>query len=665
MGLLLLDRVVGFFTSAEFFLGVLWVGLAALSITLLVLMRTRWGQSQPLRKCFVLSLLAHVLLGGYATTVQIWSTGPWQSGEPTMEISLSDAASGDVPRDDRPWEEFPEPTAVESPLAASALAETVPPAEPSRIESPLLEPTAEEDPIEASDEPRPSEPEPPPMEPIEPNAALARQPEGLEASQAERRDAAPVDVAVERPAERQDTTAVHDAPEHEMATGLPSVLRDSPTSLPRLDEEADASDAGQSVRDATDRPTATPSGEPAPAVADTSASAAAASGSGGQPEGSEKPARVALSGAAAGSRDPHEVPTIYRDRVASDRTQRAVRQGATPESEAAVRAGLRWLAENQEPDGRWDAVRHGAGRELRIGGEDRGGAGIGADTGVTGLSLLAMLAAGHTHQQGDYQDNVRRGLEFLISNQRADGSLSGNATKFAAMYCHAMAAFALSEAYGMTGDARLEGPVRRAIGYTVAAQDPRSGGWRYLPAMTGDTSQLGWQLMALRSAELAGIPTPDSTRRGALKFLASVSSGSHGGLASYRPGEKASRSMTAEGLVCRQLLGMPPESPTATEAADHLVGELPGEGPVNLYYWYYSTLGLYRAQGDHWTRWNEALQRDLVSRQCDSGSLAGSWDPETVWGGYGGRVYTTALATLCLEVYYRYLPRYLETAAKP
>ena len=34
--------------------------------------------------------------------------------------------------------------------------------------------------------------------------------------------------------------------------------------------------------------------------------------------------------------------------------------------------------------------------------------------------------------------------------------------------------------------------------------------------------------------------------------------------------------------------------------------------------------------------------------------------PNTVWGGYGGRVYTTAMATLCLEVYYRYLPVYQE-----
>jgi hypothetical protein len=36
--------------------------------------------------------------------------------------------------------------------------------------------------------------------------------------------------------------------------------------------------------------------------------------------------------------------------------------------------------------------------------------------------------------------------------------------------------------------------------------------------------------------------------------------------------------------------------------------------------------------------------------------MHGSWDPDPLWGGYGGRVYSTAVGALCLEVYYRYLP---------
>lgn len=353
-----------------------------------------------------------------------------------------------------------------------------------------------------------------------------------------------------------------------------------------------------------------------------------------------------------------DVPEIYRLRVALDRAQIAQSHGATPETEAAVRAALRWLADNQEADGRWAARRHGAGRESMIAGRNRRNAGVQADTATTGLALLAFLAAGHTHQEGSYQSGVRRGLEYLLRVQKTDGSMAGPATAFAAMYCHAIATLAVSEAMAMTSDERLREPIRWAVRYSVSAWDVASGGWRYVPGDPGDTSQLGWQLMALKSAEAAGIGIPSQTRRGMIRFLADVSSGSHGGLAAYRPGLEPSRPMTAEALVCRQFLGMPPSSATGNEAGDYLLGRLPGEGRANFYYWYYATLGMYQLHGDHWRRWNDAMQTTLVRSQQKTGPLAGSWDPESVWGGYGGRVYSTAMGTLCLEVYYRFLPLY-------
>jgi hypothetical protein len=48
------------------------------------------------------------------------------------------------------------------------------------------------------------------------------------------------------------------------------------------------------------------------------------------------------------------------------------------------------------------------------------------------------------------------------------------------------------------------------------------------------------------------------------------------------------------------------------------------------------------------------------------GCAAGSWDPEKPMpdphANVGGRIYSTALATLTLEVYYRYLPLYQTNA---
>ena len=119
----------------------------------------------------------------------------------------------------------------------------------------------------------------------------------------------------------------------------------------------------------------------------------------------------------------------------------------------------------------------------------------------------------------------------------------------------------------MTHDEQLREPVQRAINYTLRAQDPVGGGWRYRPGDAGDTSQLGWQLMVLKSGDLAGIPIPESARQGIIRYLRSVSSGKYGGTASYRPGEQTSRTMTAEALVCWQFLGLPRRTPPATKRA--------------------------------------------------------------------------------------------------
>jgi hypothetical protein len=354
-----------------------------------------------------------------------------------------------------------------------------------------------------------------------------------------------------------------------------------------------------------------------------------------------------------------EVPEIYKLRVAPDRARLAQRRGGTSQTEAAVNAALNWLAENQSPDGRWDATRHGAGREDMTLGHDRQGAGNRADTGVSGLALLAFLGAGHTHLEGDHQQTVARGLDFLIQSQASDGNLGGQASLYAFMYCHGMASLALSEAFALSGDPRLEQPVRRAVAYTLAAQHPTAGGWRYRPGdRQGDASQLGWQLMALKSAKLAGIEIPARSEQGMARFLASVATGQHGGLASYRAGERQSTTMTAEVFVSRHFLGLEIAPEAAREAGEFLLTDLPGQGKPNLYYWYYATLAMYQLQGDYWRQWNVALKQALVDTQRLDGPEAGSWDTGTVWGGYGGRVYTTAMGALCLEVYYRFLPLY-------
>jgi hypothetical protein len=117
--------------------------------------------------------------------------------------------------------------------------------------------------------------------------------------------------------------------------------------------------------------------------------------------------------------------------------------------------------------------------------------------------------------------------------------------------------------------------------------------------------------------------------------------------------------LLAASTVMRLYLGTPKDDPRIQTVAEHLLKKLPewkaGKG-MCFYHIYYGTLCEFQAGGDCWKKWNKALKECLVPNQCKGGDDDGSWDPGVDWlGQYGGRVYTTAMAAVSLEVYYRYL----------
>lgn len=354
---------------------------------------------------------------------------------------------------------------------------------------------------------------------------------------------------------------------------------------------------------------------------------------------------------------PHLLPAIYADRGAERRAAAALARGGSEATEDAVRAALRWLVTAQERDGRWDAARHGAGISRSASGDQRSSTGGRVDHGVSGLALLALLGAGSTHREGPHAVTVDQGIRFLVARQRADGSLAGDAEFFAALYCHGMATIAIGECLAMTGDPALRPVLEQAVAHTLAAQHPSTGGWRYAPGDRGDTSQCGWQVMVLATARSAGLGGFEDAEARARRFLGSVSSGPMGGLAAYRPGERPSPAMTAEALYCRLVLGAGAGDPTTAEALTAVASSLPSAAVANAYAWYYATLASFHAGGPQWDRWNARLQAAVLPTQRrDGGPLDGSWDPDPVWGAHGGRVYSTALLALTLEVYYRHTP---------
>lgn len=330
--------------------------------------------------------------------------------------------------------------------------------------------------------------------------------------------------------------------------------------------------------------------------------------------------------------------------------------GGTKASEEAVDLALMWLANHQNVDGGWSFDHRRGPCQNRC---DRPGT-LEARNGATGLALLPFLGAGHTHMQGDYQDNVKRGLDFLLQNMSVTNN-RGSLSDAGNMYSHGICSIVLCEAYAMTNDSGLAMPAQMVINHIVYAQDPVGGGWRYQPKEAGDTSAVGWQLMALTSARMAYLEVPDACFIGASHFLDAVQQESGAQYGYTTPG--AGSATTAVGLLCRMYLGWKHDHPALERGVQFLSGLAPSQS--NMYYNYYATQVLHHYEGEMWEAWNEVMRDWLVNTQSKEGHEAGSWFIAGDHGsGAGGRIYSTAMATMILEVYYRHMPLYQERAAE-
>src|ERR1700722_12049052 len=87
--LALWDRIRHLATGPQLPWVLVWICLATLIVGLVVLTRTRWGQTHPLGKCAALSLLVHLLLAAYATTVEIVIVGTPDGNSDRGAISVS------------------------------------------------------------------------------------------------------------------------------------------------------------------------------------------------------------------------------------------------------------------------------------------------------------------------------------------------------------------------------------------------------------------------------------------------------------------------------------------------------------------------------------------------------------------------------------------------
>ncbi|MEK7484710.1 MAG: HEAT repeat domain-containing protein [Planctomycetota bacterium] len=385
--------------------------------------------------------------------------------------------------------------------------------------------------------------------------------------------------------------------------------------------------------------------------------------------------------------NPQQTPPTspFSGRTTEGKGDALKKYGGSSGTEAAVKNGLDWLVRHQSLNGSWSGTQY-----LQY------CRGIPCDqetiyydyiSGFTGLALLCFLGAGETHLEGNYQKNISKGLQFLLKNQRKDGYF-GPDTPF--LYNHTIALLAIIEAYGITKDSKLKESAQKGIDFLCQCQQS-GGGWDYYNIITNrnDTSITGWAIMALKSARSSGFTLPPSVWKKAQKCMDKMHD-SDGGYSYADKGPPANfkgrkgAGMTAVGTLCSLYFGEPLNSKRTLDSADllkkykpnwqRLVETNPNPVPqpgtnviyfnkeiynYSVYAWYYGTLVMFQVGGDYWELWNNAMKEALLSNQNRNGCNAGSWDPVEKWiGPFGGRLYSTTLNILNLEVYYRYLPIY-------
>jgi hypothetical protein len=355
----------------------------------------------------------------------------------------------------------------------------------------------------------------------------------------------------------------------------------------------------------------------------------------------------------------------------------AVRSMRAPSpAERAVALGLRWLASHQdvEDDGKWDCddfMKHDPA-------DDRcdGPGGPLYDVGVTGLALMAFLQTGHTDRKtrGNlYARHVRQGLRYLMASQSEGGEFGTRAArKF--IYNHTIAAIAMCEAFWRTRNPRYRRPAQRALDFIAMARNPYMA-WRYEPrGGENDTAVTTWCVLALRTGRRAGLDVDPDAFEGARQWIEKMTDPNFcqvgynypggapsrpAGLKDRFPPEK-SQSMTAAGILCRLAVGEDPRESEMIKKGANLCVELlpvwnPDNGSIDMYYWFFGTRALSGVGGAYWRKWHESMEEAIVKNQHQKGSgrRTGSWDPIGVRGREGGRVYSTALLTMCVGTVHR------------
>ncbi len=367
----------------------------------------------------------------------------------------------------------------------------------------------------------------------------------------------------------------------------------------------------------------------------------------------EKMAQAAANPAASSGKNV-SLPGTMGGRGSGRRSSVMAEHGGKMTSEAAVVNALRWLQKVQNSDGTWAQRHRGA---------------------MTGLALLCYLGHGETPAESrEFGIVVNNAITALVAEgTKSQGRLSySDFNQIHAVYQHAIATYALCEAYTMTKDEKIAPVIKQAIDMILQGQSP-DGGWVYnfTKATPSDTSVSGWQFQALKAAHLTGLQNDAiaPAMEKAVKNFERVFNPKNGTFGYKEPNDRGNGSLTGVGILCKLFWQGKADKMVRDGLKNIETHDVKyGNADANLYTWYYNTQACFQAQGGAWDRWNRAFQDEIVTHQSPDGSwpaTGGKEIGEMNQDNIDSQVYRTTLCALMLEVYYRYLPTGRAESAGP
>ena len=294
--------------------------------------------------------------------------------------------------------------------------------------------------------------------------------------------------------------------------------------------------------------------------------------------------------------------------------------------ESIYSQGLEYLEKTQKPQGQW-------GNSNQIG--------------ITSLCLLSYLAHGEAPNVGKYAGVIKRGVNYLISQQKETGMLGSS------MYHHGYATLALAECYGALMDPKLGPALEKAVELILKSQDNnRLGVWRYSPDSTndGDTSVAGACIVALLAARNAGMAVPQKNIARALNYFQRCQ-GEDGGIGYTKRGGGNMARTSIGALV--YAIGRQRYESCYKKSVEYIIknSDSTGAGEHNYSYMiYYQAQAYFQSDMKVWWDWNKRQTAVVKRAQAKDGGI--------YFSDTNGPEFSTAMSLLSLALNYRYLPIY-------